>query len=68
MMRELKIVVEQSSDGKDMTDDEYTDLANAIWMVMRATRFDFQIHPDQHSDPARLNAAWEQYGKDATWL
>lgn len=59
-----KLTVEITS---DLAPSEYTDLGNALWMFMRSTRHDFEIQPDRAADPDEMNAAWEQYGRDAQW-
>ena len=51
----------------DLAPEQYADLANAVWMFMRNTPYDFDIAHDGKTDTAELNTAWDQYGKDASW-
>ena len=67
MARTIKIRIEERASTGAITDEEYTDLANALWMVLRTTPFHFSIEPDQHADLAQLNDAWARYGEDAQW-
>jgi hypothetical protein len=48
----------------DLSDADYTDLANALWMLLRVTPYEFGIVPDDHTLAEVLNGAWDQYGKD----
>ena len=62
MTRKLTIRVEET-----ISEDQYTDLANAIWMILRTDPYDFTVEPDSKADLTVMNAAWEQYGIDASW-
>lgn len=63
MPRTVKITVVE-----DISDEEYADLANALWMFMRNTKWNFHVMPDGKTKAQILNAAWEQYGQDAQWM
>jgi hypothetical protein len=41
----------------DLSDDHYADLANALWMLLRVTRYEFRIVPDDHTLLDVLNGA-----------
>lgn len=72
-MQRRKLRIEIDFDDTDSTaDDRYADAANAIWMVLKAMsepdRFDFRIHHDgDHAVGKKLNARWDDYGKEARW-
>lgn len=65
MSREIRIKIED--DGQPLGDQEYADLANAIWMFLRTTPHEFVIHHDGRTATDILNGAWSRYGVDATW-
>ena len=68
MSRSIKIHIQSAQGaGSQITDEQYTDLSNAIWMFMRSTPFDFSIQPDGRADVQAMDQAWEQYGRDASW-
>lgn len=68
MARKITIRIEERAGTRAaITDEEYTDLANTLWMVLRSTPFHFSVEPDQRADIAQLNDAWAQYGEDAQW-
>jgi len=67
MDRKIEIVVRQTDRRRDMTDAEYTHLANTIWMLLRNTPFSFEVIPDGQTPGDRMNATWDQYGVDARW-
>ncbi len=50
-----------------ISDAQYVDLANAIWMVLRITGHKYEVQYDPQVDEHQLNAAWDQYGKDERW-
>ncbi|MFE7223528.1 hypothetical protein ACFU7D_01970 [Nocardioides sp. NPDC057577] len=62
MARYVKLTIQD-----DMTDDEYADLANTVWMVLRNTQYDFHVEHDGRTPVGRLNASWAKYGDDAAW-
>lgn len=51
----------------DLTQEQYADLANTMWMLMRSTGHAFWLYPDDSADLAVMNDAWEQYGLDSSW-
>jgi hypothetical protein len=51
----------------DMTDSEYTDLANTVWMLLRNTSHRFHVEHDGKTPAKSLNEAWDEYGADAHW-
>jgi hypothetical protein len=51
----------------DIGDDQYADLANAVWMLLRNTPYDFHVEHDGKTAVDALNDAWTQYGNDAAW-
>lgn len=68
MTRKITIHIHKDdTTGMDPTPQQYSDLANTIWMVMRATSFDFEVEPDGKADTRAMDRAWTQYGKDASW-
>lgn len=62
MTRHIRLCIDS-----DMTDAEYADVANTVWMVLRNTRFDFHVEHDGKTPPQALNSAWAEYGADAQW-
>ena len=62
MPRKFTITVEET-----LTDEQYADLANALWMMLRNTPWHFAVTPDGRTSASKLNAAWDQYGRDAGW-
>jgi hypothetical protein len=62
MARNIRLAIKD-----DLTDDEYADLANTLWMVLRNTHYDFQVEHDGKTPLDLLNGAWVKYGDDAAW-
>ncbi|SBT44582.1 hypothetical protein [Micromonospora narathiwatensis] len=56
-MREITVRL----DGVDP--DKYADIANAIWMQMKATGCDFTVTPDEESVPDQLDKRWDEYSQ-----
>ena len=46
----------------DLSDDHYAALTNALWMLLRVTRYEFRIVPDDHTLLEVLNGAWDSTG------
>ncbi|UUZ59469.1 hypothetical protein [Nocardioides sp. B-3] len=68
MTRRITIHInEHEITGEEMTAEQYIDLANAVWMVMRTTPFDFAVEPDKRADTVQMDDAWSQYSNDASW-
>jgi hypothetical protein len=55
-MREITIHV-------DADDEDYAHIANAVWMLMRATSHDFDVVPDRHAKRDMLDEIWGGYSK-----
>jgi hypothetical protein len=51
----------------DVTDDQYADVANLAWMLIRALPYDGAVWPDRDADPKVLNDRWSQYETEARW-
>ncbi|MGY0002489.1 hypothetical protein [Micromonospora sp. I033] len=59
-MREIKVRL----DG--VTEEQYADIVNAIWMQMKAIGCDFTVTPDKHAVPAQLDKRWDEYS-NVSW-
>ena len=53
--------------SSSISDAKYADVANAVWMLLRSLDHTFTVQPDGQADRRQMDAAWEQYGKDASW-
>jgi len=62
MARYIRLVIKD-----DLPDDQYGDLANAVWMFLRNTPYDFHVEHDGKTAVDALNDALIQYGNDADW-
>lgn len=62
MNRYIRLTVDDN-----LSDDQYADLANAVWMLLRNTHYNFYIEHDGKTSAAVLNDAWTQYGSNAVW-
>ncbi len=51
----------------DLTDGEYADLANTVWMMLRNTPHDFHVEHDGKTPAKTLNESWAEYGAHAHW-
>jgi hypothetical protein len=67
MKRKITIKIGRTDLGQEMKDNEYADLANAIWMFLRSTPFEFVVRHDGQTPKEQLNAARTQYGEEAHW-
>ncbi|GAA4565060.1 hypothetical protein GCM10023176_12300 [Micromonospora coerulea] len=50
----------------DLKPHEYADVANAVWMLLRATRHNYEVEPDDQMPPATLDEFWDRYS-DVSW-
>ncbi|WP_154937113.1 hypothetical protein [Micromonospora palomenae] len=41
--------------------DDYAHVANAVWMLLRATSHSYAVEPDDETQPAELDKAWDSY-------
>ncbi|MGN9893392.1 hypothetical protein [Micromonospora sp. L31] len=46
-----------------VSDEQYADIVNAIWMQMNAIGCDFTVTPDRQAVPARLDKRWDEYSQ-----
>ncbi|MBM0236524.1 hypothetical protein JNW88_03960 [Micromonospora sp. ATA32] len=56
-MREITVGL----DG--VSDEQYADIVNAIWMQMNAIGCDFTVTPDRQAVPAQLDKRWDDYSQ-----
>lgn len=68
MDRTIRIVIKQSDQDRDISHEEYTHLANTLWMMLRNTSFECEVIPDGKTPSAQMNAAWDEYGSEARWV
>lgn len=48
-------------------DERYADLANSVWMTLKAADLpDFWVTPDKASDRGQLNSRWDGYTENNT--
>jgi hypothetical protein len=62
MARYMRLAIKSET-----TDQEYADLANTVWMLLRNTPHDFRVEHDGKTPINVLNSSWDQYGTDAQW-
>lgn len=60
LMRKITIYL------KELDDELYAHIANAVWTVLRATDCDFEVEPDGKTDRAKLDEVWDGYS-DVSW-
>ena len=46
-----------------VSDEQYADIVNAIWMQMRAIGCDFTVTPDGQAVPAQIDKRWDDYSQ-----
>jgi len=46
--------------------DDYAHVANAVWMLLRATGHDYEVEPDGEAQRAKLDKIWDGYS-DVSW-
>lgn len=45
----------------DIKPDDYAHVANAVWMLLRATPHNYAVEPDDETPPAELDKIWDSY-------
>lgn len=46
-----------------VSDEQYADIVNAIWMQMNAIGCDFTVTPDEQAVPAQIDKRWDGYSQ-----
>lgn len=49
------------------TEEEYQQVANMVWHLMRFSPHEFAISHDTTASPQALNDHWDKLGSDVRW-
>ena len=49
------------------TEEDYHQVANMVWHLMRFSPHEFEVSQDNKADPKALNEHWDTLGSDVRW-